>query len=239
MSNQTLIRIVIIIVLLSVLSSPSFSQIRVGISLSTYISLIHFDDNLINRNLRITPTVLHSLSLVAQEPITRRFSIRAGFGYTRMGYRTVEIPNDYVGNRRYEQVGIGIQKTSLYRIPISLVYTLPTRDNNWYAQVGSPVVISLTDPNIPVTFGSSGISGTQTGRNNFSATLLVGVGLEKKLGEAHAVNIGLVYNHGFVTLVNWEIQYEADDKNYINTISSRNSYFGLNITYLFMPQRRK
>ena len=224
---------IILFGLLSVFSGPAFGQIRIGVSFSTYGSFIHFDDAPINRGLRITPAILHNLSIVAREPLASRLSIQAGIGYTNVGYRTVEVIDDYIGNRRYEQVGIGVQKNRFYQIPVTLTYTFPK--HGLYAQLGSHVLLTFFDPSIPVTFRGSGISGTITGRNKMSATLLTGFGIERKLGKQHAVNIGLVYNLGFVPIVTWEIKYQADNRSYTNAISSRNSYFGINLTYLFLP----
>lgn len=224
---------IILFGLLSVFSSPTFSQIRIGASFSTYASFIHFDDAPINRGLRITPAVLHSLSLVAREPLTSRLFVQAGIGYTNVGYRTVEVIDDYIGNRRFEQVGIGVQKNRFYQIPVKLTYTFPK--HGLYAQLGCPILLSFFDPSIPVVFRGSGISGTITGRNSVSATLLTGFGIERKLGKQHAINIGLVYNLGFVPIVTWEIKYQADNRNYVNAISSRNSYIGINLTYWFLP----
>ena len=230
---------------------PQFNYI-IGFRYTPTMSFSNFADNQyvshawdLNSGINYMPTPLNWFLRVANIRTYQKFDFdfEIGISLLSLGYGNT-ITGNYNGGEKWMANITESDLNAIFSFPIDLyILTKPTIKNyRKYLKIGATILYSPYDftsviktrtiypdanPLLQDTFVET---STTYLKEQAKITLNFGIGIEKIFKQKYILDLGLVYNQGFSTLMTTDVAYTIDGIDFKNKILNKGSYLGIELS---------
>lgn len=187
------------------------------------------------------------ISFIANKEIGKRFSIQGSLSFTEIGFHYSLSKNYSLLNPESKFNNVKAANC-IGTIPVlfNIHSNLNCRNWRWVAGIGPELLYSFEDFNATVEGSDNKEDVVNSSMSQkamipaFTAfNLIWQVSREKQLKKGGLFRIGIVASHGFSELGFSTVEYNVDGSAYSHSFSTKGSYAGLNINWLFRPVNKK